>query len=253
MSTAKKTKRAKRALGQEDDVLEEPTKHRAVAVSRSVRLSQSFFGVSCDRLARALLGKVLARRLPDDTLLRCRIVETECYPGGDDRASSSFQGRRTESNEPLYMEPGTAYVYLTYGMYHCFNISSEGGGAAVLLRAAVPIEGLELMRTLRGARRKDCGRGLKKRELCNGPAKLCLAMAIDKAALNKEFLPDSQALWLEQDSGDVPVCDVIEATRIGIDRAGKESANKPLRFYVRGCACVSVRDKAEARAEDAPS
>ncbi|CAN8027410.1 unnamed protein product [Ixodes persulcatus] len=138
MSTAKKTKRAKRSLGQEDDVLEEPTKHRAVAVSRSVRLSQSFFGVSCDRLARALLGKVLARRLPDDTLLRCRIVETECYPGGDDRASSSFQGRRTESNEPLYMEPGTAYVYLTYGMYHCFNISSEGGGAAVLLRAAVP-------------------------------------------------------------------------------------------------------------------
>uniref|UniRef100_A0A6B0V795 DNA-3-methyladenine glycosylase n=1 Tax=Ixodes ricinus TaxID=34613 RepID=A0A6B0V795_IXORI len=251
MSTDKR-KRATRALGQDDDVLEEPTKHRAVAVSRSVRLSRSFFGVSCERLARALLGKVLARRLPDDTLLRCRIVETECYPGGDDRASSSFQGRRTESNEPLYMEPGTAYVYLTYGMYHCFNISSEGDGAAVLLRAAVPIEGLELMRTLRGARRKDCGRGLKERELCNGPAKLCLAMAIDKAALNKEFLPDSQTLWLERDGGDVQARDVVVATRIGIDGAGKESADKPLRFYVRGCACVSVRDK-KAEALTLPS
>ncbi|CAN7999021.1 unnamed protein product [Ixodes hexagonus] len=243
---------AKRALEQ-DDVIEEPTKHRAIAESRSVRLSRRFFGVSCERLARALLGKVLARRLPDDTLLRCRIVETECYPGRDDRASHSFQGRRTERNEPMFMEAGTAYVYLTYGIYHCFNVSSEGDGAAVLVRAAVPLEGLELMRRLRGFRRKDAGGGLKERELCNGPAKLCLAMAIDKAALNKEFLPDSQALWLEQDGGDVQDCDVVVASRIGIDGAGQESADKPLRFYVRGCAYVSVRDrKAEALAERAP-
>ncbi|CAN8003954.1 unnamed protein product [Ixodes pacificus] len=252
MNSESTAKGAKRALGHEDDVLEEPTKHRAVAVPLSFRLNRSFFGLSCELLARALLGKVLARRLPGDTLLRCRIVETECYPGRDDRASHSFQGRRTERNEPMFMEAGTAYVYLTYGMYHCFNISSEGDGAAVLLRAAVPIEGLEIMRTLRGARRKDSGRSLKERELCNGPAKLCLAMAIDKAALNKEFLPDSQTLWLERDGGDVQARDVVVATRIGIDGAGKESADKPLRFYVRGCACVSVRDK-KAEALTLPS
>lgn len=54
------------------------------------------------------------------------IVETECYPGGDDKASQSFGGKKTERNAPMYMSPGTAYVYLTYGMYFCFNISSQG-------------------------------------------------------------------------------------------------------------------------------
>lgn len=239
---------AKRALAQ-DDVAKEPTKYRAVlAVPQPTRLNRRFFGAPCELLARSLLGKVLARRLPDDTLLRCRIVETECYPGGQDRASHSFQGRRTERNEPMFMEAGTAYVYLTYGVYHCFNISSEGDGAAVLLRAAVAIQGLDTMRRLRGARRRDAGGGLKDRELCNGPAKLCLAMAIDKAVINKEFLPDSHILWLEQEDGEaVQARDVVAAKRIGIGGSGAESGDRLLRFYVRGSDCVSVRDrKAEA-------
>lgn len=52
---------------------------------------------------------------------------------------------RTKGNEPMYMAPGTAYVYFTYGMYHCFNISSDGPGAAVLLRAVEPLLGMEKM------------------------------------------------------------------------------------------------------------
>lgn len=47
------------------------------------------------------------------------------------------------------MQPGTAYVYMTYGMYYCFNISSIEPGAAVLLRALEPIEGISRMKELR--------------------------------------------------------------------------------------------------------
>ena len=54
------------------------------------------------------------------------IVETECYLGGEDVASHSYNGKRTPRNEPMYMKPGTSYVYSIYGMYFCFNISSKG-------------------------------------------------------------------------------------------------------------------------------
>lgn len=54
----------------------------------------------------------------------------------------------------MYMKPGTTYVYLTYGMYHCFNISSDGEGAAVLLRAVEPLEGLSNMQEYRKTRNR---------------------------------------------------------------------------------------------------
>lgn len=60
-----------------------------------------------------------------------------------------FHSRRTNANEPLYKDPGTAFVYLTYGMYHCFNIHSKEPGSGVFLRALEPVEGTEEMRCRR--------------------------------------------------------------------------------------------------------
>ncbi|XP_064455817.1 uncharacterized protein LOC135366818 [Ornithodoros turicata] len=209
----------------------------------TTRLTRQFFSTGCQELARCLLGQHLVRRMCDGTILRCKIVETECYLGGEDRASHSFNGKRTERNEPMFMDPGTAYVYIAYGMYHCFNISSEGDGAAVLLRGAMPLEGIDMMRRLRGVRRKDAGQKLKVWELCNGPSKLCLAMDITKESLNKEFLPDSQALWIERGNEAVTPQDVVVSKRVGIESAGRDWADRPLRFYIKNCECVSVRDK----------
>ena len=90
------------------------------------RLKDCFYDVSCIELAKGILGKILVRRLNDGTILKGRIVETECYLGGEDKASHSYNGRLTERSKPMYMKPGTIYVYLTYGLYHCFNISSQG-------------------------------------------------------------------------------------------------------------------------------
>lgn len=90
------------------------------------RLKDSFYDVPCEDLAKRLLGKILVRRMNDGTVLKGRVVETECYLGGEDKASHSYNGRITERSKPMYMKPGTTYVYMTYGMYHCFNISSQG-------------------------------------------------------------------------------------------------------------------------------
>lgn len=78
------------------------------------------------RLIFILKGKILVRRLENGTLLKGRIVETESYLGGEDKASQTYMNKITPRNSPMYMPPGTIYVYLTYGMYHCFNISSRG-------------------------------------------------------------------------------------------------------------------------------
>lgn len=73
--------------------------------------------------------QVLARRCADGTELRGRIVETEAYLGGEDQASHSAGGKRTERNTAMFMTPGTIYVYPIYGIYLCMNISSEGKGS----------------------------------------------------------------------------------------------------------------------------
>ncbi|KAM3597791.1 uncharacterized protein V6R79_009246 [Siganus canaliculatus] len=211
------------------------------------RLGEDFFRQPCISLAKALLGKVLMRRRADGTVLGGRIVETEAYPGSLDKASHSAGGKRTERNTAMFMKPGTIYVYPIYGIYLCMNISSEGEGAAVLLRSLEPLQGQPLMRELRAARRKEGARQLKDKELCNGPSKLCQALDIPRCFDRRDLATDPE-VWLESDPNSNPAepHDVVSASRIGIDSHG-EWAKKPWRFYVRGHSCVSVVNKEAER------
>lgn len=167
------------------------------------------------------------------------IVETEAYLGLEDKAAHSYKGKRTERNEAMFMQPGTAYVYNIYGMYCCLNISSRGEGCAVLLRALEPVENIEIMRTTRGSKST---KKQKDKEMTNGPSKLCQALQISKLAFNQIDLTSSDVLWLERGS-DVDSGSVISCPRINIGYA-EEWKEKPLRFYVKGNDCVSVKDKA---------
>ena len=90
------------------------------------KLSFDFFDRPCPDLAKALLGKTFVRKLQDDSILEATIVETEAYLGGEDKAAHSYNGKRTQRNEAMFMKPGTIYVYNIYGMYTCINISSQG-------------------------------------------------------------------------------------------------------------------------------
>ena len=113
-------------------------------------LPRSFYAHHPRIVARALLGKVLVRRLPNGEILSGRIVETEAYLGAKDLAAHSAVGK-TERNAVMFGPAGHCYVYFTYGMHFCANVScdEEGHGGAVLFRALEPVDGVPEMARLR--------------------------------------------------------------------------------------------------------
>ena len=177
------------------------------------------FEASAIELAPALLGAILVRDL-GGVRLAGRIVETEAYPGGDDRGSHSRGGRRTPRNASMFLAGGSAYVYLIYGMHHCVNVVSgaDGEGEAVLIRALQPIEGLEAMRDLRG-RGSD-------RDLCRGPGRLAAALSIDRSH-DGIRLSRSSGLWIE--AGESPER-IASSPRIGLGDVGPW-ADRPWRWF----------------------
>ncbi|XP_015172119.1 PREDICTED: DNA-3-methyladenine glycosylase-like isoform X2 [Polistes dominula] len=212
----------------------------------SSRLPFEFYDTPCEDLAQNLLGKVLVRRLENGTILKGRIVETEGYLGEIDKASHAYQNKVTPRNIPMYMSPGTIYIYMTYGMYYCFNISSKGDGSAVLIRAVEPLEGMEYMTSQRIMKKKsNMSKGtikdFKVHELCNGPSKLCMSFQLNKNH-NKYSLCEWKGLWIEDDSYQEEI-KIIQCARIGIDSCGPEWSRKPLRYYIYGNKSVSKRDK----------
>ncbi len=155
-----------------------------------------------------------------------RIVETEAYLGEHDLACHAAVGR-TRRTDPLYGEPGTAYVYFIYGVHWCFNAVTRPVGlpSAVLVRAVEPLHGVKLMRARRVA-------ALREVDLTNGPGKLCQAMGII-GAHNRLVLQRPPIQILRGD----PVADRdVEITpRIGITQC----ADWPLRWVIAGNPYVS--------------
>jgi DNA-3-methyladenine glycosylase len=120
---------------------------------------------------RSILGKVLVHEQRGRRVSGV-IIEAEAYIGEDDPACHAAAGR-TRRNAPLYGPPGFAYVYLNYGLHYLVNAVTEADGvpAAVLIRALVPLEGIDLMRRRRGP--------VPDARLCNGPGNLTQALSIN--------------------------------------------------------------------------
>lgn len=206
------------------------------------------FALPAEVLAPALLGHRLVRVLDSGERVSGLIVETEAYLGVEDRACHSYNGRRTARTEVMYARAGTAYVYFTYGMHHCFNIvcGHAGEPVAVLVRALQPEEGLERMRMLRagprgskrGERAGERAAALKDTELCSGPARLCRALDIDRRHTGLD-LTLSADLFVEMTAASSRRGLRVErSARIGVGYAGAW-AGAPLRFSVVGNAHVS--------------
>ena len=190
-------------------------------------LARAFYGGDTVRVARELLGKVLVRRLRSATMAGV-IVETEAYRGHDDPASHAYRGP-TRRNIVMFLEPGHAYVYFTYGMHYCLNVTTErlGKPGAVLIRAAQPMKGIKRMKKYRRTDRVV--------DLANGPAKLTQAFDIT-GALDGHDLTAGRKLFIVENNE--PQSFEIKSTgRIGIV-FGKE---KPWRFYIKGNQFVSKR------------
>jgi DNA-3-methyladenine glycosylase len=191
------------------------------------RLPRRFFARDPRVVARELLGKVLVRRLADGRRLTGRIVETEAYLGRGDRAAHAATGM-TARNAVLFGPPGHAYVYFTYGLHHCMNVSCqpEGEAGCVLLRALQPLEGKSIMARRRGR--------LRERLLTSGPARLCQAFAITRKNDNgKDLCAAASDLYFASDG--TPPGRIQITPRIGIRR----SPERLLRFCRDGDSFLS--------------
>lgn len=193
------------------------------ALLRLAPLERRFYQRDTTEVARALLGTLLLRELPEG-LVAVRLVEVEAYLGVGDRACHTFAGRRTPRTEVMWGEAGRLYVYFTYGMHHCANVVTRDAGVpeAALLRGAVPVFGREAV----VARRH----GREGRALLDGPGRLCQGLGLDRAD-NGADLTSRGGVWLADDGLRLPDRWVRRGPRVGVASAG-EAAAWPLRFRV---------------------
>ncbi len=194
-----------------------------------MKLQKNFYSRNSKVVAKELLGKILVHHTGKG-VLKGRIVETEAYFGKNDPASHA-SGKVTKRNIVMYKEPGTIYVYFTYGNHHMLNIVTEkvGVAGAVLIRALEPLEGIEIMKENR------CKE--KSVEICNGPGKLTKALGIDIKFNGRDMT--SEKIYIENNN-ERP--EIVSAARIGLsEEIGKEALEAPLRFYIRGNLFVSKK------------
>ncbi len=196
---------------------------------RGRTLPRSFYARDSLELAPDLLNKVLVRRAPGEPVVSARIVEVEAYRGREDAGSHAYRGP-TPRTAAMFGPPGHLYVYFTYGMHWCANVvaaSAPGDAAAVLLRAAVPRDGVDVMRSRRPASRRD-------RDLCAGPARLCAAFGITGAHDHSDLVHGTIRIV---DDGVAPPSAPFVSTRIGLSPGRGDE--HPWRFVVPGDPHVS--------------
>jgi DNA-3-methyladenine glycosylase len=181
-------------------------------------------------VAPDLLNKVLVHGEPDAGVRAGRIVEVEAYCGAVDPASHAFRGR-TPRNATMFGPAGHLYVYFTYGMHHCSNVvcDDEGEAGAVLLRALTPVAGIDEIRAARPTSHRDA-------DLCAGPARLCLALGLDRGFDGADLVTGDRGVTVVDDGVPPPPAPGVSG-RIGLSVA----KDLPWRFYVPGAVGLSRR------------
>jgi len=177
-------------------------------------LQRDFFQRDTVVVAKDLLGKKLVRKIGNK---KCGgvIIETEAYRSSDDPASHAGI-RRTKRNGVMFEQVGRAYVYFTYGMYHCLNVVARNkkfDAGAVLIRGIYPQIGIDLMRKLRN--------NTKIGNLVNGPGKLTQALDITLQE-NTNDLTKYSSLYI---TNGIKVNKIHKKPRIGISRGTEKEWN----------------------------
>jgi DNA-3-methyladenine glycosylase len=188
-------------------------------------LPHSWFAADAVELAPKLLGKIVRYR-------DCMgiIVETEAYTND----SASHGKVLTPRSQIMHDTYGHWYVYFTYGMHFCANVTTNKDGVgAVLIRAVEPLEGIEKMEERRNT--------FDVRNLASGPAKFCKAFGITKAENglpieeSTESAKDFQNSFVIYDAPEIPAKQIGTSGRIGI----RQGTELPWRFYIKGSKFVS--------------
>ena len=195
-------------------------------------LTKDFYTRDTLTVARDLLGREIVRVLEDGTQLVCRITETEAYIGRMDKACHAYGYRRTPRTETLFAPPGTAYIYLIYGMYHCLNFvtEEEGEPAAVLIRGAVPVANGDIIAENRFGRKEKDMSSYQRKNFLNGPGKLCRGLALTRAQNGLDLTDPAGGLYVRSGAPPDPAS-IQVGKRVGIDYA-EEAVDFPWRFYL---------------------
>lgn len=182
------------------------------------RLSRSWFERAAPDVAPDLLNKLLVATV-DGERVAGRIIEVEAYTAADP-ASHSFRGP-TPRNAPMFGRAAHLYVYLSYGIHRCANVVTgrQGAGEAVLLRAAQPMDGIDVMRRRRGV--------ADDRRLADGPGKLAQAFAIDLHHDGIDLVARDSPIEL-RDDGVAPPTVPVTGPRVGLTKG----VDTPWRFRV---------------------
>jgi len=207
--------------------------------------SRAWFARDVHVVAHDLLGALLTRRTPDGTVT-VRITEVEAYAGAADPGSHAYRGQ-TARNRTMFGEPGRVYVYRHLGLHHCMNVvcSPPGEASAVLLRAGEVVEGADLARERRaaaGVTRSDV-------DLARGPARLTVALGIDRADDGADVTDPAGGLVLRvratapEDDGR----QVATGPRVGVSGDGGRADLFPWRAWLAGDPTVSAYRAAESR------
>jgi DNA-3-methyladenine glycosylase len=204
---------------------------------RVARVRRSFFEREPLEVGQSLIGMELGSDLSKG---ECGglIVETEVYVGPEDRASHSWNARRTARTEVMFGPRGYSYVFQIYGMHYCFNIVVGAGRvpAAVLIRALRPTFGLEIMANNRGLSIVPANL----RQLTSGPGRLAQALGIDRQANGLDLC--QAPLWIRRSAVGrrlAALHGIRARTRINVDYAG-DWAKRKWRFTLSGDRFVSV-------------
>jgi DNA-3-methyladenine glycosylase len=180
-------------------------------------------------VAVQLLGKIL-RVKTKSGVCAGRIVEVEAYGGARDRASHAWRGR-TLRNESMFGMPGTAYVYLCYGIHRMFNVvtAPEGIPAAVLVRAVEPTEGHGAMARRRKLKPDNF-------RIAAGPGALTAALGIRMEWDRSDLV--CGPIRIEDDGMRIDGSKIQKRPRVGVNYAGS-AARFPWRFSIRDNPWVS--------------
>lgn len=191
-----------------------------------MKLDKDFYTRDALIVAPELLGKYLVRNIKGHTLV-AMITETEAYRS-DDKACHAYNYNRTLRTSTMFMEGGSAYVYFTYGMYHCFNVVTDikDEPSAVLIRGLEPVSDMEYMSELRYKKPLNELTKYQLKNFSNGPGKLCMAYGIDRSLNGENLMGD--ILYITEGK---EISNYKTGKRIGIDYA-EEAKDYLWRFYL---------------------
>jgi DNA-3-methyladenine glycosylase len=189
-------------------------------------------------LAPRLLGAELTTERADG-VVRVRLTEVEAYEGSLDPGSHAYRGR-TARNEVMFGEAGHLYVYRHLGLHHCANLvcGPVGIASAVLLRAGEVVDGVEVA----WARRRASGVCRTPIDLARGPARLAVALALDRADNGVDVLAPGSGVHLELARRTAP--EVAVGPRVGVSGIAGDAEHYPWRFFLPGEPTVSAYRRA---------